>query len=119
MKISATRSFTNANDRVALIFMDYPRRTRMKLYAHIAARDLAADPELAEKLMLPGYRAVPERTFLLHLDAFDWNCPQHITPRFTESEIAAAVAPLQARLDALEAENQALREQLAARKDPA
>jgi len=106
---------TNANDRVALIFMDYPRRTRMKLYAHIEARDLAADPELAEKLMLPGYRAVPERAFLLHLDAFDWNCPQHITPRFTESEIATAVAPLQARLAELETENQALRDALAAR----
>ena len=110
---------TNANDRVALIMVDYPHRRRMKLYAHIEARDLSADPALAERLTLPGYRAVPERAFLLHLDAFDWNCPQHITPRFTESEIAAAVAPLQTRLAELEAENQTLREQLAARKDPA
>jgi predicted pyridoxine 5'-phosphate oxidase superfamily flavin-nucleotide-binding protein len=110
---------TNANDRVALIFMDYPGRHRLKLYAHIEARDLAADPELAEKLMLPGYRAVPERAFLLHLDAFDWNCPQHITPRFTESEIAAAVAPLQTRLAELEAENRSLRDALAAKGDPA
>ena len=110
---------TNANDRVALIFMDYPNRRRMKLYAHIEARDLADDPELAEKLALPGYRAVPERAFLLHLDAFDWNCPQHITPRFTEAEIAAAVAPLQERLNELEAQNHMLREKLAARKDPA
>ncbi|MEO6216709.1 MAG: pyridoxamine 5'-phosphate oxidase family protein [Sphingomonas sp.] len=110
---------TNANDRVALIFMDYPNRRRMKLYAHIEARDLTDDPELAEKLALPGYRAVPERAFLLHLEAFDWNCPQHITPRFTEAEIAAAVAPLQARLEELEAQNHALREKLAARRDPA
>jgi len=108
---------TNANDRVALIFMDYPRRARMKLYAHIEARDLADDPELAERLTLPGYRATPERAFLLHLEAFDWNCPQHITPRFTEAEIAAAVAPLQARLALLEAENRTLAEQLAG-KDP-
>jgi predicted pyridoxine 5'-phosphate oxidase superfamily flavin-nucleotide-binding protein len=85
---------TSANDRVALIMMDYPRRARMKLYAHIEARDLAADPALAEKLMLPGYRAVPERAFLLHLDAFDWNCPQHITPRFTEPELAQALEPV-------------------------
>jgi predicted pyridoxine 5'-phosphate oxidase superfamily flavin-nucleotide-binding protein len=109
---------TSANDRVALILMDYPHRRRMKLYAHIEERDLSADPDLAEKLMLPGYRAIPERAFLLHLDAFDWNCPQHITPRFTESEIAAAVAPLQTRLAELEAENRVLREQVA-RKDPA
>ena len=110
---------TKANDRVALIMVDYPHRARLKLYAHIEARDLAADPALAEKLMLPGYRAVPERAFLLHLDAFDWNCPQHITPRFTEGEIAAAVAPLQTRLAELEAENQTLREQLAATKGQA
>ena len=110
---------TNANDRVALIMMDYPHRRRLKLYAHVEVRELADDPDLVEKLILPGYRAVPERAFLLHLDAFDWNCPQHITPRFTESEIAAAVAPLQARLNELEAQNHALREKLAARKDPA
>ncbi|GAA0325274.1 pyridoxamine 5'-phosphate oxidase family protein [Sphingomonas oligophenolica] len=110
---------TNANDRVALIMMDYPRRARMKLYAHVEVRELADDPALAERLMLPGYRAIPERAFLLHLEAFDWNCPQHITPRFTESEIAAAVAPLQTRLAELEAENRALREQLAATKGPA
>ena len=53
----------------------------------------------------PAIAALPERAFLLHLEAFDWNCPQHITPRFTEAEIAAALAPLRARLAALEAEN--------------
>jgi predicted pyridoxine 5'-phosphate oxidase superfamily flavin-nucleotide-binding protein len=102
----------SANDRVALILMDYPNRRRMKLYAHIEARDLAGDPDLAATLALPGYRAVPERAFLLHLDAFDWNCPQHITPRYSEAEIKAGVAPLLARVAELEAENRALRETL-------
>ncbi|MFA5966465.1 MAG: pyridoxamine 5'-phosphate oxidase family protein [Sphingomonas sp.] len=108
---------TMANDRVALILMDYPARRRLKLYARIEVRDLAAEPVLAEKLALPGYRGVPERAFLLHLAAFDWNCPQHIAPRFTESEIAVAVAPLRDRLTELETENQALREALAAHGD--
>ena len=103
---------TNANDRVALIMMDYPHRRRLKLYAHVEVRELADDPDLAEKLILPGYRAVPERAFLLHLDAFDWNCPQHITQRFTAAEVATAAAPLTARLAELEAENAALREAL-------
>ncbi|GAC1612199.1 MAG: pyridoxamine 5'-phosphate oxidase family protein [Novosphingobium sp.] len=100
---------TAANDRVALILMDYPARRRLKLYAWIETRDLAADADFAVRLALPGYRGVPERAFVIHLEAFDWNCPQHITPRFTESEIAAAVAPLHARLAELEAENQSLR----------
>lgn len=108
---------TTVNDRVALILMDYPARRRLKLYARIEARDLAADAALAEKLALPDYRGISERAFLLHLEAFDWNCPQHITPRFTESEVAAAVAPLRARLAELETENQALRDALAHRGD--
>jgi predicted pyridoxine 5'-phosphate oxidase superfamily flavin-nucleotide-binding protein len=102
-----------ANDRVALFLMDYPRRRRLKLYARIEARALAADPARASKLELPTYRGVPERFFLLHIEAFDWNCPQHITPRFTETEIAAASAPLRTKVAALEAENAALRAALA------
>lgn len=108
-----------ANDRVALILMDYSRRRRLKLYARIEARAVSADSALASMLELPNYRGVPERLFLLHLEAFDWNCPQHITPRFTETEIAAASAPLHARLAALEAENAALRMALAEKDIPA
>lgn len=109
---------TTANDRVALILMDYPGRSRLKLYARIEVRDLSADPALAETLALPGYRGVAERAFLLHLEAFDWNCPQHITPRFTEGAIAAAVPPMRARLEQLETENQTLRAACAAGGDP-
>ena len=95
--------------------MDYPDRRRLKLYAHVEARDLAADSELAAELALPGYRAKIERGLIIHLAAFDWNCPQHIVPRFSEAELAPALAPLRARLEALEAENQGLRADLAAR----
>jgi predicted pyridoxine 5'-phosphate oxidase superfamily flavin-nucleotide-binding protein len=104
-----------ADDRAALILMDYPNRRRLKIYAHVEARDLTADPELAAKLSLPGYRAKVERGLIIHLVAFDWNCPQHITPRFSEAELAPALASLRARLEALEAENQALRARLAAK----
>lgn len=103
----------SANDRVALILMDYPNRTRLKIYAHLEVKDLAAEPELAAKLASPGYRARPERAYLLHIEAFDWNCPQHITPRFTEAEIDAGLRPVRERLAALEAENAALRARLA------
>jgi predicted pyridoxine 5'-phosphate oxidase superfamily flavin-nucleotide-binding protein len=98
-----------ADDRVALILVDYPHRARLKILAHIEARDLATDSELAAELALPGYRARAERGFVLRLETFDWNCPQHLTPRYTMTEIDAATAPLRDRLAALEAENQALR----------
>ena len=103
-----------ADDRAALILMDYAGRARLKIYAHVEPVPLDADPTLAERVTMPGYKAKPERTLLLHLVAFDWNCPQHITPRFTETEIAEAVQPLRDRLTELEAENAALRAKLGA-----
>ncbi len=105
-----------ADDRAALILVDYPTRTRMKLYTHVESVALDADPALTERVALPGYRAKPERILRLRLEAFDWNCPQHITPRFTEAEIAEAVQPLRQRLSALEAQNIELRAELAALK---
>jgi uncharacterized protein len=102
-----------AIDRVALILVDYPHRRRLKIYAHAEEKALDGDPALAGQLLLPGYRAKPERALILHLEAFDWNCPQHITPRFTENEVAEALAPVRERLAALEAENKTLRDQLA------
>jgi predicted pyridoxine 5'-phosphate oxidase superfamily flavin-nucleotide-binding protein len=103
-----------ADDRVALIMVDYPNRARLKILAHLAVRDLGADPELAARLALPGYKAKIERAFVLRLETFDWNCPQHITPRFSEAEIDAALAPVRDRLAQLEAENKTLREKLGA-----
>ena len=103
-----------AIDRVALILVDYPHRRRLKIYAHAEEKSLSDEPAMAERLLLPGYRAKPERALILHLEAFDWNCPQHITPRYTESEVAEALAPVRERLAALEAENKALREKLTA-----
>ncbi len=108
---------TAADDRVALILVDYPHRRRLKLLARIEPRDLAAAPELAAALAHSEYRAVIERAFVLRIEAFDWNCPQHIVPRFTQAEIAAASVPLHARLAELETENTALRAALA-EKDP-
>jgi len=97
-----------ADDRVALFLMDYAGRSRLKILARVEVKDLATDPDLASRLALPGYKAKVERALIFHLEAFDWNCPQHITPRFTEAEISSAVEPMRARLIALEAENKAL-----------
>ncbi len=106
-------------DRVALFLMDYPNRRRLKILAHMKAHDLKAEPELAARLATPGYRALPERGFTLRLEAFDWNCAQHITPRFTAAQVEPAVTPLRERLARLEAENTRLREALASPPDQA
>jgi uncharacterized protein len=103
-----------ANNRAALILMDYASRARLKIFARMEVLSLDADPALAAIVAVSDYKAKAERTLLLHLEAFDWNCSQHITPRFTEGEIAEAIRPLRERLSALEAENADLRAKLAA-----
>ena len=107
----------SSDDRAALILMDYAGRARLKIYVHVEALALDADAALAAQVADPAYRGKPERLLKLHLETFDWNCPQHITPRFTEGEIAEAVQPLRDRLTALEAENVDLRAKLALRGD--
>ena len=104
--------------RTALFLMDYPNRQRLKILAHMSVRDLAADPELAERLSSPGYKGRPERAFILKLETFDWNCPQHITPRFTAAEVATGTAVLRKRLAEAESELKSLREQIARKPKP-
>jgi uncharacterized protein len=97
------------DDRVSLFLMDYPNRRRLKVLGHARPVDLAAEPELAERLRDPSYDAEVERGLVIRLEGFDWNCPQHITPRFTEAEVAEAIEPLVAQLRAAEAEIARLR----------
>src|SRR5262245_23376593 len=92
------------DDRAALFFMDYPSRTRLKLLGHVRTADLAAEPELAAELIDPAYRAKVERAFVVTVEAFDWNCPQHITPRYTLEELEPAIGALKARIAELETE---------------
>jgi uncharacterized protein len=91
-----------SDDRVALIFVDYPNRTRLKLLGRARAVDLATDPALAAALIDPGYRAKVERGLVIDVEAFDWNCPQHITPRYTLAEIEPAIEALKSRIAELE-----------------
>ena len=100
------------NDRVSLFLMDYPNKDRLKLVGHAHSIELADDPALVTSLMPEDYRAVPERAFVIDVIGWEWNCSQHITPRFTEAEISAAIQPMAAELNQLRAENTALRTQL-------
>lgn len=92
------------NDRCALFLMDYPRRLRLKILGRLQMTDVAdADPELVERLRPYPYRASMERIAQITVEAFDWNCSQHIAPRYTEAQVREVVAPLQARIAELEA----------------
>ena len=88
------------DDRVSLFFMDYPNRLRLKVLGRVRLLDLGSEELI--RLQVPGYRARVERGFIVHVEAFDWNCPQHITPRYTESEIKQLIEPLVEKRVALE-----------------
>jgi predicted pyridoxine 5'-phosphate oxidase superfamily flavin-nucleotide-binding protein len=97
------------DNRVSLFFMDYPGRTRLKLLGRVSLLD-KEDKELLPRLEVDDYRARVERGFVISVEAFDWNCPMHITPRFTETEIEDRMAELNKENQRLQTELNSLRE---------
>jgi uncharacterized protein len=92
------------NDRIAMILLDQARRQRLKILGRVRLVDAQADPALLARLSMPQVAAPAERAVLIAIEACDWNCPQHITPRYTEAEIEASVAPLRAEIARLRTE---------------
>lgn len=111
--ISAGNLLTD--DRVALILVDYPRQARLKILGHAKITERAEAGERLGVVRDEGENTFVERVYIIHVEAFDWNCPQHITPRFTVDEIRTILAPFEERLQTLEGENVRLRTQLAAK----
>jgi predicted pyridoxine 5'-phosphate oxidase superfamily flavin-nucleotide-binding protein len=105
----STGNLTTDN-RVALIMVDYPHQARLKILGR--AEILTGQParEWIERLRDPADKSAIERVYVIRIEAFDWNCPQHITQRFTAEQVKEALAPLERRLEELELENQKLRE---------
>ena len=97
--------------RVSLFLMDYPNKARLKLLGRASVVEADTDPELAAQLAIDGEGKV-ERLFTIEVDAFDWNCPQFITPRFTEEELAASLSPMVEELQTLRQENAFLKQEL-------
>jgi predicted pyridoxine 5'-phosphate oxidase superfamily flavin-nucleotide-binding protein len=89
------------DDRVSLFFMDYLNQTRLKLLGRARLIE-ADDSKLLEQLEVPDYRATIERGMIITMEGYDWNCPQHITPRFTQAQVLSMVAPLRDRIAELE-----------------
>ena len=97
------------DDRVSLILVDYPNRRRLKIWGRARVVDRETDPDLVARLFDDGYRARPERAVVITVEAFDWNCPQHIPQRFTVEEFEQALMPLREELERLRAENDRLK----------
>lgn len=97
------------NENVSLFLMDYPKRTRLKVWAKAEQRPFQDNPDLLEQVHDKSYRARPERIIILKIKAFDWNCPQHIPQRFTLADLAPGINELRSTIRDLEAENAELK----------
>ncbi len=89
------------NDRVSIFLMDYANQRRLKILGRVRLVDASDDAALMARLKMPGYRALIERAMVITVEGYDWNCPQHITPRFTREEIDERIAPLRAEISRL------------------
>ncbi len=77
----------DGSKRSCLFLMDYPAQERLKIWAEA---EISEDPNVLRRLTDPSYRATVERAILFRVLAFDWNCPQHITQRYTPTEFTTA-----------------------------
>ena len=108
----STGNLTTDN-RLAMILVDYPQQARLKILGRVEIIDGERAAEWIERVRDPQEKTAIERVFVIHVEAFDWNCPQHITPRYTAAEIQAALATVEQELQELKQENERLRTQLA------
>lgn len=100
------------NNKAFIFLMDYPNQRRIKIWG--TAEIVEGNSALLKQMTDIGYRGKPQRSILLHIQAWDVNCPQHITPRWTENEFTPMVESLKSRIVALEQENQRLRDRASA-----
>lgn len=92
------------NDRVSILLMDHANQRRLKILGRVRLVDTKADPALIARLQMPNEltgNARVERAVIISVEGYDWNCPQHITPRFTNAEIEEGIAPLRAEIERL------------------
>ncbi len=100
------------DNRVALILVDYPRQLRLKILGRAEIFEGEKAKEWLVKVRDTGYKATTERVYVIRIEAFDWNCQQHIIPRFTEEEIREVLEPVERQMQKLEEDNKRLRDRL-------
>jgi hypothetical protein len=93
--------------------VDYPRQARLKILGRVETLEGEKAKDWLGRVRMPEEKTVIERVFVIHVEAYDWNCPQHITPRYTAEEIREGMQEVQKRVQALEQENEKLRSELA------
>ena len=101
------------DSRVAMIMVDYPRQARLKILGRVEIFEGQEAESWLPRVRMPGEKTPIERVFVIHVEAYDWNCPQHITPRYSAEELREGMQSIEQRVQILDSENHALRQELA------
>ena len=101
------------NNRAALILVDYPRQLRLKILGRVEIFEGEKANDWLSKVRDPEYKATTERVYVIRIEAFDWNCQQHIIPRVTLDEIRSVLEPIEKEMQDLQQQNEDLRQKLA------
>ena len=102
-----------SDDRVAIILVDYPHQARLKILGRVEIFEGVKAEKWLARVRVEGYKATIERVFVIHIEAYDWNCPQHITPRYTAEEVQEGMRSVQERIQTLEQQNEELKKEVA------
>ena len=102
-----------SDDRVAIILVDYPHQARLKILGRVEIFEGVKAEKWLARVRVEGYKATIERVFVIHVEAYDWNCPQHITPRYTAEEVQEGMRSVQERIQTLEQQNEDLQKEVA------
>jgi predicted pyridoxine 5'-phosphate oxidase superfamily flavin-nucleotide-binding protein len=100
------------DERVALILVNYPHRARLKILGRAGTLEGDQAAPWIDRVKEPADKAGIERVYVIRVEAFEWNCQQYITPRYTVEELQTVLAPVEQRLQALEEANERLRKQV-------
>jgi predicted pyridoxine 5'-phosphate oxidase superfamily flavin-nucleotide-binding protein len=92
------------NNRVALIVVDYAAGRRLKILGRMEVCPLTDLDPKTSALGDPAYRSRPQRAILIAVEAYDWNCPQHIATRFDADVVDQELLARDSRIAALEAQ---------------
>src|ERR1700678_3151949 len=107
------------DNRVAIIMLDYPRQALLKILGRVEVFEDDKAVDWLDRVRVPGEKTPIERVFVIHIEAYDWNCPQHITPRYSVEELREGMKDVEKRIQTLEQENAALRKELVAARPKA
>ena len=106
----------SVNPKVSLIMVSYPLRARLKIYAEAEIVEISDDERLYDLLKPDDYKFKPERMMIFKIQAYDWNCPQHISPKYSIPEVQELFEPQKQYIEKLERELKDLKEKLSVNK---